>query len=202
MVVGLFTALLIYLDIVEKIGRIPPFTSLDFIPELTRPFLIVLLITSIFVVLCKKYRIPGLEWVLKNFEREEDREIFPGKGLFFALIAIITLSLIVKKEIVGASLLIVSIGDSLSHLIGSEFGKTTHPFSQEKMIEGNIIGALSSGAAACIFIDPIIAFVAAFSTMFIEGIEFGENFDKWFEDNLFIPFIAAGIIVLLENIFL
>lgn len=198
--IGLFTVILIYFDIVEEIGRQYPFTSLYFLPEFARPFLILLIVNLVLSILSKKGRVPIVEWFLKKFERSEDRKILPGKGLFFTLLGIFILSLFVEKAVIGASLLIISVGDSVSHLVGKKFGEVDHPLSHEKKIEGHLVGAFLSGVGASIFINPVIAFIAAFLAMFIEGVEFGEKIDRLLEDNLFIPLIAATIIIILRQI--
>ncbi len=191
---GIFTAYLIYSGLVEKIGAQGPLSELKFLPVLSRPFLVTLIICSVIILISKVTKIPGIDWILKNFERPSDRKEFPGRGFFFSILAITILSLFFETSTVGASLLILSLGDSTSHLVGKKFGKTKHPLSESKKLEGNFIGAIIAGFGASIFINPLIAFIAAFIAMFIEGIELGDRSEKILEDNLVVT-IVAGIII-------
>lgn len=199
--VGLLFVAAISLNIFEELGSLRFIRSIP-LPIVARPLLVFLLGGSVFILISKKYRIPLIEWCLEKFERPRARRRFPGKGAFFYTLGAFFLALFFENNVISASMLIVSVGDSASHLIGREFGSTKHPYSSSKMIEGHIAGALFAGAGASFFVNPFLAFSAASVAMFVEGVEFGDDRDKVMEDNLIIPLISGIIIVLFRTIFL
>lgn len=194
--IGVIIALL--LGEVEKLGTYYPLTSLDFLPNLARPLIPVLVGGAVIILLVKKWKIPGIDWIIRNFERDEAIKSFPGRGTFSFALGIFILALFFETEVVSASILILSIGDSSSHLIGGKFGKIKHPLSRSKKIEGNIAGAILGGLAASIFIAPKIAFIAGFVSMFVEGMELKEEKNQLLEDNLIVPIVAGTVIFLLK----
>lgn len=207
--VGLLFVVLISLqptlDFIEKIGYLLPLNEL---PALSRFLLLILIPGGVLILLSKKYQIPGVEKLLKHFERKEIRKKFPGKGAFFFTVGAFILTTLIPYSgvkqpirVVAASLLILAVGDSTSHIIGREFGKIKHPFSNEKNIEGHVAGALLGGLGASFFVSPPLAFVAAFIAMFIEGIHFGEKADQILEDNIIVPIAASIVIILLTPLF-
>lgn len=190
-----------FLGTMKKIGSRFPIHHIYFIPPLSRTLLFILLLGGLLVILCKKYEVPGLKWILKNLERPATRREFPGKGAFFYVLGAFFLSLFLKKSIVSASMLISSLGDSSSHLIGKKFGRIKHPLSKTKNIEGNIAGAVLGGVGASIFVFPAYAFVAAFLSMFVEGVDFGGKAEKILDDNLTVPIVSGVVIVVARIIF-
>lgn len=201
-IVGVFFVALIYLGIIEEIGSRFPVSEIYFLPVLARPLLLLLIIMSSFAFISRIYSSPIVAWILRNLERQGDRRKFPGKGAFFYVLGAFLVSLFLEKEVLAAAMIIVSIGDSISHIVGREFGRIRHPLSKSKKIEGHLAGGILSGLGASIFIFPPIAFVAAFVSMFIEGVEVGGRVDLLLEDNLIIPIVSSIVIVLLETILL
>lgn len=197
--VGLLFVLAISLGIFEEIGTLRFIRFIPF-PIVARPLFVFLLFESFLVLISKKFEIPIMEWCLEHFERPGVRKRFPGKGAFFYTLGAFLLALFFENNVVSASMLIVSVGDSTSHIIGREFGKIKHPFSSSKMLEGHIAGSLLAGFGASFFVNPPFAFIAAFLAMFLEGIEFGDERDRFIEDNLIIPLIS-GIIIVSLNMF-
>lgn len=199
--VGLVFVALIGLGIIEKIGSQYPINSIHFLPPLARPLFLLLIACGAVILLTKKHRMSGIEWLLENFERPRPRRVFPGKGVFFYIVGAFLISVFLETETVAASMAILSIGDSVSHIVGKKFGKIKHPLSNNtKNIEGHLIGGLLAGVAASLFVNPLIGFIAAFGSMFVEGIYFGETLDPILEDNLILPIISGIIIVLMRTI--
>ncbi|KXA91183.1 hypothetical protein AKJ63_01795 [candidate division MSBL1 archaeon SCGC-AAA259D18] len=190
-----------FLGTMKKIGSRFPLNTIYFLPPLSRTLLLTLIGGGTLVLLCKKYEIPGIEWLLKNLERPVTRREFPGKGAFFYALGAFILSLFLEKSIVSASMLILSVGDSSSHIIGKELGRIKHPFSKTKNIEGNIAGALLGGIGASIFVVPAFTFTAAFLSMFVEGIDFRGKAKKILDDNLTVPIISGAVIIVSRTVF-
>lgn len=195
-IIGFIFVISVYWGFLQEIGSIAIFNRLDFMPPLSRPLFVILVIGIILIIISKNFRVPILYWFLYEFERSQDLEKFPGKGAFFYVLGGFILALFFEPSNVLASMMILSIGDSSSHIVGKKLGEIYHPLSNnKKKIEGNLAGALISFIGALLFVKPLPAFVASFISMFVEGISFGK---LWvFDDNLIVPLTAAVIIFLL-----
>ena len=168
--------LLVYLIYIDLIG--------------VKSLLLLVCIGLALSMLSLKYNVPIISWFLDTFERDEYRKQFPGKGVFFFILGSLLVLVLFEKNIALASILVLSIGDSSSHLVGKYFGKVKHPLSDKKFIEGHIIGAILGGLFAILFLPWHIALISSFIAMFVEGIDFiirGNIFD----DNLIVPMVFA-----------
>lgn len=146
---------------------------------------------SIVSFLVKKKKMNLIERILNVFERKKHLESFPGRGpLFFTIGSYISLILF-PENIAYAGIMILTIGDAFSNIIGRHFGRIKTQLNPEKCIEGNIAGILIAMPFAYYFFPNLWA-VAAASTvgMFLEipnlkvlGLEI--------DDNLIIPIGAS-----------
>ena len=136
--------------------------------------------------LCTRFYVPIASWVMDRFEREEFRYSLPGKGpILFMVGSIIVLYLFPLKTALAA-MMILSVGDAMSHIFGKLLSKRTYKYL--KSVEGTLIAMVFSFFGAFIFVSFAAALVSSVLTMMFESIEFGVD------DNLFIPFVAAVII--------
>lgn len=193
-ILGVLFVFLIQFGFLETLGTTTPFDTLWFLPPLSRPFLFILIIGSVLILVARKHEIPIIHWFLESFERPGMIDEFPGKGPLFYFLGGFLVSLFFERNIVAASLFILAIGDSSSHLVGSYLGKVKHPFNEEKNIEGNLTGGFLGAVGASLIVHPVAAVTAAFISMFLEGLSFKEPYDKLVEDNLMVPLISALII--------
>src|SRR3989338_9980466 len=88
--------------------------------------------------LSRKVKIPGISHLLQKFERKEDLQKFPGKGIIFYFIGVYIALILFSKDIAMASIMVLALGDSISHLFGLHYGRTRHPLSKTKFLEGTI----------------------------------------------------------------
>jgi dolichol kinase len=142
----------------------------------------------------KKYRIPlfaqGLDW----FERDDIRKIFPGKGVvFFFAGALLTMELF-AKDIALAAIIILALGDSISHIVGRKIGTIKNIFNANslKLMEGTFAGILCGFFGALLFVHPVLAAAGAFCAMIAELIEM-RFFGRMLDDNLLIPLVAGTV---------
>ncbi len=147
----------------------------------------------------RRKRITFIDWILENFEREEDKRTYPGKGALFYLIGVELCIVLFPKDITIASVLILAFGDSIPNFVGMQFRRIPHPFSDRKFLEGSLAGLFAAFLAASFFVEWQEALIAAFVAMVIEGIDMKIGFEK-IDDNLIIP-IAAGITIILLRSF-
>ena len=172
---GFFIVLLLYFDLINYI------------------FLLILFIVGLALSLSsRKFNIPIIYKFLNTFDREKDLEAFPGKGAVFYILGAFLVVLIFPKNIALASIMILTLGDSVSRLVGP-YGYLKHPFHNEKFFEGVIAGSIAGFLGALFFVSWLPALLASTIAMLIEGLDLRiKNFK--IDDNLLIPLVAGVVI--------
>ena len=150
----------------------------------------VILLISIYI------DIPIISWFLKHFERPKHIKTFPGKGVLFIIAALLVLMIFFPKNIISASIMIWTFGDSISWLIGRNFGKIRHPLNDARLVEGTIAGIIISTIAASMFVNILFALIASIAALGIESLEI-KFFRGSIDDNLLVPLISAIVLFLL-----
>ena len=149
--------------------------------------LVVMLVLS---MLSKKYNIPIISWLLRNFEREDYVKKFPGRGFIFYIIGSLLVLAFFPMDIAMPAILILAFADSIGHLFGIRYGKRKHPYVKTKFVEGWIAGLIAGFIAAFVFVPWHEALAASFFAMLVEGIEVKIGAEE-VDDNLIIPLVAA-----------
>ncbi|MBI4440731.1 hypothetical protein HY639_01045 [Candidatus Woesearchaeota archaeon] len=169
-----------------------------FLEDMVQPIhLFVLLVAGgIVSILSRRYKIPGVWWMLVHFDRPQYLASFPGKGAWFFVLGFLLTTVLFEKEVALASLGTLVIGDALSHVIGVHFGQIRHPFSDRKFIEGHIAGALASAFVASFFVPWWIGLLGALVGMFLEGVDIVIGTDP-VDDNVVIPLAAGAVMMFL-----
>lgn len=196
---GVSLVVLLYLDVLNWFGEQPLLSAFSPLQAPARPLLFVLIIGAVLVLLSRRYRIPGICWLLKRFERPKVMKVFPGKGSFFYILGAFVVISLFDKQIAMASIVILALGDSSSHLIGKYIGRVKHPFNSVKFLEGHIAGALIGALGAMLFVTLPVALAAASIAMFVEGIDVGSRARWILDDNLVVP-LTAGVVMFLWTI--
>ncbi len=114
-----------------------------------------LIIVGILVsLLSKRTRLPFFSYFLDKFEREEDLQTFPGKGMIFLFIGILLVLKLFDKNIALAAIMILALGDSVSHIFGAQFGKLKNIINGDgkKLLEGTLAGTVMGFLGAVIFV--------------------------------------------------
>lgn len=146
--------------------------------------------------LVKRQKLSLVQRFLHFFERQRHLESFPGRGpLFFTIGSYLSL-LLFPEYLAYAGIMILTVGDAFSNIIGRHFGRIKTPLNPDKCIEGNLAGILIAIPFAYYFFPNIYAVVAASTVgMFLEipnihilGFEI--------DDNLIIPLGAAFTLTL------
>jgi dolichol kinase len=150
------------------------------------PFFIIipLIIALIFMLFIPRVA-PDLKvsnHLLYHFERNHNIIAFPFKGAFWYGLGIIFPIFFLELEIACAIIIVVSVGDALSTLVGKFYGKYK---VKEKSIEGFLAFVLFSFLGAAIFVDPFLAGIFALLGGLIE------LFLTMFDDNFLIPVILT-----------
>ena len=161
--------------------------------------LLIILVGIIISLLSRKVKLPIINDLLQKFEREKDLERFPGKGIIYYFSGVYASLLFFSKDIVMASIMILALGDSISHIYGLHFGKIRHPFSKTKFLEGTIAGFVAGFFGALIFLPWHEAFFASLAAMVVEAIEVKIGAEQ-VDDNLIVPFVAGAAVYLIRLI--
>lgn len=159
--------------------------------------LMIIIIGLILSYLSRKIRVPVINDLLVKFERKEELEKFPGKGIIFYLIGVYVALLFFSKDIAMASIMVLALGDSVSHLYGLHFGKTKHPLSKTKFLEGTIAGFITGFLGALVFARWYEALLASLAAMLVEAIEIKIGTEQ-IDDNLIVPFVAGAVVWLVR----
>ncbi|MBI2660264.1 hypothetical protein HYX07_03830 [Candidatus Woesearchaeota archaeon] len=160
--------------------------------------ILILIITGfILSYLSIRIKIPIVRQLLQKFERKDDIAKFPGKGIIFYFIGIYIVLLLFPKEIAMASIMVLALGDSASHLYGLHYGKLKNPFSKKKFLEGTIAGFVLGFIGALFFLPWHEAFFASLAAMAIEAVEIKIGAQQ-VDDNLIVPFAAGAAVWLIR----
>ena len=89
----------------------------------TKHLFFAIIIFSVLSLISLKFKFPIISFLLKNFEREKFVKEFPFKGMIFFLVGCLLTLKIFSKDIALASIMILTLGDSVSFLYGTFLGK-------------------------------------------------------------------------------
>ncbi len=143
----------------------------------------------------KRWSIPVIHEILQLFERPKDIATFPGKGPIFLILGSYFSLLLFPIDVAKAAIMVLAVGDSVSHLVGRYFGHTRVPFSQNKMLEGTVVAIVFSTLGALLFVSFQQAFLASLITISIESV-YPEKMAKYLDDNLLVPLLAGTLMLL------
>jgi dolichol kinase len=151
-------------------------------------------------LLSKRIKLPGFNWFLLHLEREDMRNTFPGRGLIFYFVGVLLCIELFPKDIALASIMILALGDSFSHIIGETLGQIKNIFNghSRKLFEGTLAGFIFGFFGALLFVPYPEAFIASFAAMVAEVIDIDLN-GKHLDDNLIVPLVAGTVMVLMRT---
>jgi phytol kinase len=149
-------------------------------------------------LLSKRIRVPFFSYFLELFERKDDKN-FPGKGMIFLFIGILLVLKLFDKDIALAAIMVLALGDSISHIFGAQFGKIKNLFNGDgkKLLEGTLAGTVMGFLGAVIFVPVPEAFMGSLVAMIAEVVKFDLN-DATLDDNLIVPLVAGTVMFLVR----
>ncbi len=141
-------------------------------------------------------KIPVISNLLTLFDRPRDRN-FPGKGAYYFLLGVFLVFILFPKEdipIAYASILILSVGDSLNHLFDKRpEGKIKLSWNRRKNLIGLLIGIIGGTIAAQFFVPFFPALLASTFALLIESVPI--RFGKFYiDDNILVPIVAGFVL--------
>jgi len=141
--------------------------------------------------LIKREKLSIIARVLSLFERDHHMQQFPGRGILFFTIGAYLCLMIFEQTIAYAGILILSVGDAVTNIVGRHFGKIKTKLNPEKFIEGTFVGVLVSIPIAYYFVPDIwAAITASIVAMFLEMPHIKVS-EFEIDDNLLIPLGAS-----------
>lgn len=178
-IVGALTVFFIYIDVFD-------------------PLVLFLVVVSVSLAsfLATKGNVPVYSYLVRRYDREGQVKTFPGRGvLFFFAGSLISIKLF-PLDIALASIMVLSLGDSVSHIVGKHFGKIRNPLNGNsyKLLEGSVVGMFAGFFGALLFVSPAEALFASAFAMAAEAVEIEMN-KKPVDDNIIVP-LVAGIAIL------
>ncbi|MGM5481401.1 MAG: hypothetical protein ACQESE_03240 [Nanobdellota archaeon] len=170
-----------------------------FLPYYQYLLIIGFLCTLLCSLLSKRgIHLPIITWLFDVFEREDEHKGVRAKGFLFFVLGSVLSALLFPQDITLASIAILTFGDSISHFFWPH-AVIKHPLNQERMLEGMLAGILAGALAGWVFVPFALAFLGAFTAMFVEALEI-EVFDVKVDDNLYIPLLAGAVMILIITI--
>ncbi len=182
--VGLITVILIYFDLLS-------------------PWAIFLLIIAglLLSFIAKRVDIPLISFFLDHLEREEQKKTFPGKGTIFFFIGVLLVLKLFDRDIALAAIMVLTLGDSISHLFGAQFGLTRNLFNgkSRKLLEGTLMGTVTGFLGALLFVPYLEAILGSAAAMVAEVVKIDFN-EHTLDDNLIVPLVAGTVMMLVRNL--
>ena len=170
--------------------------------NLLSPLALLLLITAGIMssLISKRINLPIFSEFINWFERDEVKQSFPGRGLIFFLVGSLLAIQLFEKNIALAAIMVLTLGDSFSHIIGGKYGRLKNIFNlrSKKLFEGTLAGSLAGFLGALIFVPFPEAFLGSFAAMIAEVIEIDLN-QKSVDDNIVVPLIAGTVMYLVAK---
>jgi len=120
--------------------------------------------------------LPIVTRITRRLAREEESSGWILRPISYALGIVVTMCLF--PEPVGyASILILTLGDGFSSLVGASFGRHAIPYNRNKTIEGSVAFFLASIFSTMIFVLPATALIGTMVGAFMESLptRYGEN---------------------------
>ncbi len=167
--------------------------------DLLKWWMMLLVLISGFIVslIYRRWKIPVIHWFLKTFERPHHIEELPGRGALSIGLGVLLSMILFEKNICLAALMIWTLGDSISALVGKHFGNKIHPLNDERLIEGTIAGIFAGTISAMLFVNFYAALVASIVSMSLESIEL-KLMHEPIDDNILVPLISGGCLILMK----
>ncbi|KHO45695.1 MAG: hypothetical protein QS99_C0013G0050 [archaeon GW2011_AR4] len=163
--------------------------------------LFMILIAGILVhIVQKMHPLPLITPLLSLFEREEHRFSFPGKGAIFFVAGFLLALKLFPLNIALAGVMIVTLGDAASHIVGMALGRTKNPLNRQgfKLVEGTLAGIFAGFLGASLFVSPLHALLGAIAGMIAEAMDIDLNRER-VDDNIIVPLVAGTVILGLQN---
>lgn len=129
--------------------------------------------------------------IVDKLERKEAREKFPVQGAIFFFLGVGLSILLFSPYLAPAIILIITIGDAFSTLVGLRWGSVKLPYNSKKSLQGSMGFLVSSFIATSFLLPYQLAFVGSLVGALAESFSKGSA-----EDNIFVPLLSGLVMQL------
>ncbi len=147
---------------------------------------------GVLILLSRKRDLPVLRHFLDFFERHSMRRKWPGKGSFCLVLGCFLSVVLFRHDIAIAAIIVMSIGDSVTNIIGRYFGEINIPWNREKQFEGPLMGGLLAFLGAMLVVPWWPALAGSVAAMAVETWDFKVGGVR-IDDNLIVPLVAGVV---------
>ncbi len=124
--------------------------------------------------------------IMTSLERKEALKKSPARGAVFYFLGISLAILLFPPYITPAVIIITTVGDAFSTLVGLKFGSIKLPYNKDKSLQGSLAFLGSAFVATSLIISPALAFTGSIMGAVAESL-----IDKRDEDNIAVPLFAG-----------
>ncbi len=184
LIMGIVTVALIYYDILSS------FT-----------LFLIIIVGILLSFLTKRVRLPIISLFVDHFERDNQKSSFPGRGAIFFFVGTLLALKLFDKNIALASIMVLTLGDSISHMVGAQYGQLKNIFNwnSNKLLEGTLAGTIMGFLGALIFVPLPEAFLGSLCAMIAEVMKIDFN-EKTIDDNMIIPLVAGTVMMMVGKL--
>jgi len=117
--------------------------------------------------------------------------------MIFFFVGVLLAIQLFDQNIALAAIMVLALGDSVSHIIGAQFGKLRNIFNikSKKLFEGTVAGTIAGFIGAASFVPIPEAFLGSFAAMIAEVIQIDLN-ETTLDDNMIVPLVAGTVMLL------
>lgn len=139
----------------------------------------------------RRFYLPFFSVILRGCRRDDTERGF----IYYFIGMALTYSLFGSNlAVANASIIILTLGDSLSTIIGREYGKHPLPLKPDKSIEGSAAFLAAGFIGSLFFLEPVYAFTGALTGMLVEAY-------TPVEDNIVIPLATGAALMLYMGLY-
>jgi len=151
---------------------------------------VVILGIAIADAISRGYHVPLFSWIIGRLERDS---VFPGMGSMVFFIAALFCLIIFGSQITVASMIVLSVLDSVSTAVGLRFGKTK--IYGKKTLEGMLAGFVAASVALAIYsLVPLALPLGALSIIVASGAAAITELISPVDDNITIPVVVCIVL--------
>ncbi|WP_456481982.1 diacylglycerol/polyprenol kinase family protein [Methanopyrus sp.] len=131
------------------------------------------LIAGVLVSLALKrgFHIPVAKELVDTFERPDEMHM-PGQGTLHFVTGLLLATVICPHtKVLDVTIIVLSVGDSASTIVGKAVGCTPIPYSPRKTVEGSLAGFITAALASLMWTgDAVVSVLAAGVGMLVESL--------------------------------
>ncbi len=133
--------------------------------------------------------------IFKIVDRKEDLEVMPAKGAINFFVGIFIVSIFFDVKTLYISIVVLSLGDSFSTVVGKKFGRHKIPYNSKKSVEGFLAFVVFAFVGSMFFCDFKVALILSIFGAFVESLPIK------IDDNIAIPISVAILYNVLVQFF-